>query len=255
MVNEGATATPPDPEEVEGYTFIEWSEQLEDIRSDLVVMPKYEINSYSIRFVMPNGEIIKEENVLYQGSATPPEVDEYYFEWDRSSPNWKKGFTFTGWNGKYTDVSDDAEIKAVYDNEIKDPIIIVNAEEGHGISGGSVNISIYLCGNFSLYGLDLKMGYDSELAIADESSINVNGQLGYSGKNFNRTNRTVELTFTNQRTIDVDGLYEVATITFDVSPYLDFGEYYINILSGTYFINENLEKIAPVIIQGKITVM
>ncbi|MFR7880231.1 MAG: hypothetical protein ACLU5J_01175 [Christensenellales bacterium] len=80
MVKYGNSATPPTyvvKEPTDKYTFVfkGWSQLYYNIVEDLDIIAVFEpvLNSYHVTFKNPDGEILKEEDVLYGHSSTPPE--------------------------------------------------------------------------------------------------------------------------------------------------------------------------------------
>lgn len=94
------------------YTFLGWSENYANVRRDEIVRAKYseEDRYYTVRFEDEHGELLKEEKVLFEESATPPE------------PPVKEGneiyvYPFTGWSQSFETVREDLTIRPVYEEE------------------------------------------------------------------------------------------------------------------------------------------
>lgn len=98
----GNNATPPVLDERLGYTFVGWDKTITDIKENIIVKPLYEINKYKVYF-KKDGLIIDIQEVEHGKSATPP------FNID------KDGFTFTGWDIKFTDVTNELIVNANYE--------------------------------------------------------------------------------------------------------------------------------------------
>ncbi|MDY0276709.1 MAG: leucine-rich repeat protein [Acholeplasma sp.] len=113
----------------EGYSFVKWSESLENIKQPIVVYPIYEINTYTVRFVDPTDQIIKEYAVTYGESITPP------------SPPVIEGYTFLSWDTNNFYITDHVVIKAIYEANTyrisffnnEDIISIVEVSHGQAI--------------------------------------------------------------------------------------------------------------------------
>lgn len=108
-VKENETATKPADPEREGYKFAGWYNGeakytfAEKVTANITLTAKWdEIKKFTIKFVV-NGEVIYEEQVEEGKSATAPEAPVI------------EGAEFSNWEGKYTNVTADAEIVAVYD--------------------------------------------------------------------------------------------------------------------------------------------
>ena len=98
---QGAATAPSDPTR-EGYTFTGWDKWFANVTSDLTVTAQYTINQYSVTFVDWNDNFLKFEMVDWHGAATAP-VD----------PT-RLGYTFSGWNKAFNDVTDNLTVKALY---------------------------------------------------------------------------------------------------------------------------------------------
>ena len=102
-VEYGGSATPPDAPEVEGYYFVGWDKEFDNVTSDLTVSPVYNINIYTVTFLGFNDTELKVEYVEYGYSATPPDAPEV------------EGYTFTGWDKEFDNVTSDLTVKAKYE--------------------------------------------------------------------------------------------------------------------------------------------
>ena len=87
----GESVTAPNVEEVEGYNFVGWSENLEHVFSNLEVKAIYEGILFTVTFYDGNGDVYEEISVLYGKdveSITPPELEGYKFiKWDKDLTN------------------------------------------------------------------------------------------------------------------------------------------------------------------------
>lgn len=100
-VKEGQSATTPEIQAREGYTFIGWDKPYNGIIEDITITALYKINRYLVQFVDWDGSIIKEYSVNYGNSANAP------------TPI-RKGYTFIGWNGDFNNVTTDLIVTAQY---------------------------------------------------------------------------------------------------------------------------------------------
>ena len=99
----GASATAPNDPTREGYTFTGWDKAFNNVTGDLEVTATYKINKFTVTFKDYNGTVLKvQENVEYGTSATAP-----------SNPT-REGYTFTGWNTGFSNVTSNLEVTAVY---------------------------------------------------------------------------------------------------------------------------------------------
>ena len=98
----GDDATPPaDPTRV-GYTFTGWSGSYQNVQGSATLVAQYTINTYAVRFLDWNGDVLKNETVAHGSNATPP-----------SDPT-REGWRFTGWQGDYTGITAATDITATY---------------------------------------------------------------------------------------------------------------------------------------------
>ena len=98
----GGSATPPNAPDKEGYTFIGWDASLDSISDNITVTARYEINTYTVRFVDENGGELSVQNVNWNASAIAP-----------AHPN-REGYAFTGWDASFDKVTSDLTVRAQY---------------------------------------------------------------------------------------------------------------------------------------------
>ena len=102
MVAKGDNATPPSPPDRPGYHFVKWDKSYKNITSDRDITAVYEINKYTVTWKDYNGTVLKTETVNHGGNASPP-----------GSPS-RPGYTFTGWDSGYTNITSIRTITATY---------------------------------------------------------------------------------------------------------------------------------------------
>ena len=107
-VKEGEAAQAPEAPAVEGYDFKGWDTDFTNVQSDLTVRAIYEkkpveIKEYTVIFLGFNDIELKVENVEYGGSATAPDAPDV------------EGYTFTGWDKAFDNVTSDLIVTAQYD--------------------------------------------------------------------------------------------------------------------------------------------
>ncbi len=102
FVEENSAATAPSDPERTGYTFSGWDVDYSNITSEITVTAQYTINSYDVTFKDYDGSVLKTESVDYSSAATAP-----------SDPS-RTGYTFTGWNIVFTNITADTTITAQY---------------------------------------------------------------------------------------------------------------------------------------------
>ena len=101
-VNHGSDVVAPVSPTRSGYTFTGWDKAFTNVTSDLEINAVYEINKYNVVFKDHDGTVLKTEEVNHGSDATAP-----------VSPT-RPGFTFTGWDKAFTNVTSDLEINAAY---------------------------------------------------------------------------------------------------------------------------------------------
>ena len=98
----GDAEAPADPTRT-GYTFTGWDKAFTNIMADLVVTAQYEINTYTVTFKDWNGTVLKTQEVQYGGDAEAP-----------ADPT-RVGYTFTGWDKAFTNITADLVVTAQYE--------------------------------------------------------------------------------------------------------------------------------------------
>jgi len=102
IVENGEEAIAPENPTREGYKFIGWDKSFNNITSSITVTAQYQINTYDVVFKDYDGRVLKTQKVEYGKNATAP-----------SAPI-REGYTFTGWDKVFTNVSDNITITAQY---------------------------------------------------------------------------------------------------------------------------------------------
>jgi len=108
-VNHGSSATAPYISTRDGYTFTGWDVDYSNVTSNLTVKAEYTINTYTVIFADWNGTVLKTQPVNHNSPATAP-----------TAPA-RTGYTFTGWDADFTNVTSDLTVTATYE-EIPTPI-------------------------------------------------------------------------------------------------------------------------------------
>ena len=98
----GDAEAPADPTRT-GYTFTGWDKEFTNITADLVVTAQYEINTYTVTFKDWDGTVLKTQEVQYGGDAEAP-----------ADPT-RVGYTFTGWDKAFTNITADLVVTAQYE--------------------------------------------------------------------------------------------------------------------------------------------
>lgn len=99
----GEEVTAPEAPQITGYKFVGWDQKFNNITSNLVVKPIYQILVYTVTFYDANNNIISTQEVEYNKSALAP-----------NNPI-KEGYEFIGWSSDFQNVTSDLQIKPLYD--------------------------------------------------------------------------------------------------------------------------------------------
>ena len=102
QVNYLEDATPPTEPSKTGYTFSGWDQSFENITSDITVTATYTINAYIVTFKDEDGTTLSTQDVDYLEDATPP-----------AEPT-KTGYTFSGWDISFEDITSNVTVTATY---------------------------------------------------------------------------------------------------------------------------------------------
>ena len=99
----GGFATAPATPTRTGYTFAGWDKSYSNVTEDLIVTATYTINTYTVKFFdKDNNQIGATQTVNYGGNATAPTAPAV------------TGYTFSGWDKSYSNVTEDLIVTATY---------------------------------------------------------------------------------------------------------------------------------------------
>lgn len=101
LVEFGNAATAPETPVKEGYEFTGWDKDFSNIQGNIIVNAKFNIIYYKVRFLNPNGFLIAEQSVAYNGAAT-------------ISDPIKPGYEFTGWDKDFSKITSDLTVTAQF---------------------------------------------------------------------------------------------------------------------------------------------
>lgn len=99
----GHPVSAPEAPEVEGYEFTGWSEDLENVTSDMDVYAGYQKKTFTVRFYGLDELLLDEQIVEWNDAAIAPEAPQV------------EGYTFKGWDIEFGEVTSDLHVTAVYE--------------------------------------------------------------------------------------------------------------------------------------------
>lgn len=105
IVDYGTSAEGISAPNKDGYKFVRWDEDINNITSNLDVYPIYEELIFTVTFVDQYGDVLKVEEVKFKQSATAPDapVLDYY--------------NFNKWDLDFSEVMNNMTVKAIYTKE------------------------------------------------------------------------------------------------------------------------------------------
>ncbi|NHC41054.1 hypothetical protein G6549_13850 [Bacillus sp. MM2020_1] len=95
--------TPPNEPSRTGYTFKGWDQDLQHLTSDVTATAQYSINTYKVTFQDYDGRVLDTKIVNYSSDAEEP-----------SYPS-RTGYTFTGWDQPFTNITNELIVTAQYE--------------------------------------------------------------------------------------------------------------------------------------------
>ena len=168
-VDAGATAVAPSNPSKEGYTFDGWDKAFANVTSDLTVTATYKVKTYSVKFVMPDGTIIGEAQIVEHGfSAIAPEYPEFYLE---GTGDYTEVYGFTRWNKSFNNVTEDLIIEAVYESDYTKPVIIIEYSQERN---GDAKLYIYNHESIKLNAIEFTINYSTNVGNISINSAIVN---------------------------------------------------------------------------------
>ena len=87
----------------EGYTFVGWSGDVSAVTCDMTVTALYAVKTCTVFFTDWDGTVLKTQEVSYGEDAEAPQTPA------------REGYTFTGWSGDYTNVTESRILMAQYE--------------------------------------------------------------------------------------------------------------------------------------------
>ena len=220
QVQYGGAATAPANPTRTGYTFTGWDKAFINVTANLVVTAQYSINTYTVTFKDWNGTVLKTQQVQYGGAATAP-----------ANPT-RAGYTFTGWDKAFTNVTANLVVTAQYvQNEpVSTPVpsdapqIVVESKTTSAGSTVAVNISI--ANNPGFVTMGIQVAYDSNLTLLSVSDTGL-----VPGQMFSTEIENPQPLYWANPTATADCTVngKIATLTFKVADNAEEGEYHIRV--------------------------
>ena len=220
QVQYGGAATAPANPTRTGYTFTGWDKAFTNVTANLVVTAQYSANTYTVTFKDWNGTVLKTQQVQYGGAATAP-----------ANPT-RPGYTFTGWDKAFTNVTANLVVTAQYvQNEpVSTPVpsdapqIVVESKTTSAGSTVAVNISI--ANNPGFVTMGIQVAYDSNLTLLSVSDTGL-----VPGQMFSTEIENPQPLYWANPTATADCTVngKIATLTFKVADNAEEGEYHIRV--------------------------
>ena len=288
VVNSGDTAAYPTHPSRIGYSYNQgsdgWDKDNTNITANTTITALYEINYYNVRFLTPDNQVIKAERVAYGHYATAPtEIDELFFTWNRTISGYDKNTAYTDpvWDKPFDEITADTEVKLVYGTKVTQTVLIMS---DYTITsrliqdGNKANAIFYIYSpTETINGLNIEISYKifnaqgeqiNYISLDDtfvdevkrDKYVNINNYSGYNNNynaNIDTNNLSVQFVWSSDGNGNslANGNNAVMAIAFSVEPNTPAGEYEIQILESSYYINSEMKKVQPVIISGKIIVV
>lgn len=245
-VKSGCDATPPAAPIRDGYTFIGWSGSYSNVNTDVTVVAQYLENApetvyYVVRFIDYDSTVLKTQAVEKGQSAKAP-VDPV-----------RAGYSFTGWDKAFTNVTADLTVTAQYE-EIPSTDLTISVENKNGSAGETVKVAVFLKNNPGIVGMTLRLTYDESAMML--TAVDKGSALG-------------EMTFTKPKDLssgcklpwdaefvtpgdESDG--EILILVFKISETAAAGSYSVSLSTVGDIIDNDLMPVTAVLRNGKITI-
>ncbi len=255
-VDAGSTAVAPSNPSKEGYIFDGWDKAFANVTSDLTVTATYKVKTYTVKFIMPDGTIIGEAQIVEHGfSAIAPEYSEFYL---KGTGDYTEVYGFTRWNKSFNNVTEDLIIEAVYESDYTKPVIIIEYSQERN---GDAKLYIYNHESIKLNAIEFTINYSTSVGNISINSATVNSAspLWVEDSDGNNNNQYVinnnENIFTfawsDANGKQFDWCSKVITFNFSTDGAV-VGEATFRIDGCSTIVSdsngENLEKITPVVV-------
>lgn len=170
-VKDGKNAVPPSDPKREGYTFKGWEGNYTNVTKNESVFATYEAvdpatATFVVLFKDYDGTVLKSQQVEIGNAATAP-----------ANPT-REGYTFTGWDDAFSNITADTIITAQYKENSKEPTITVSSVSAN--AGDTVEVKVLISNNPGIAGAILKVSYDSNLKLTDSNVGSAFSTLSYT---------------------------------------------------------------------------
>ncbi len=241
MVDVNTNATPPQNPTLEKYEFSGWDGNYTNVTSNVTITATYSIKTYTVEFIMPDGTVIDEQRVEQGRSAIAPECQEYYFDGQVA-----RGFT--KWDSDFNVVTENMQIKAIYESHYTTPLIILKNN-----GAGNVGLYIYCDDTISLYAIEFLITYNTSMgniSLKDENVSFVDASPLKDNNQYVINNNENTFTFAWSDVFGANFNYSSKLLVFNFSTDADWADITLSVKSCSAVIGDsngdNLEKVIPI---------
>ena len=166
-VEEGSSATAPSNPSREGYNFTGWDKSFNNITANVTITAQYSIKTYTVIFKDYDGTTLKTQTVNHGSAATAP-----------NNPT-RDGYTFTGWDKAFNNVTSDLTITAQYTKiETPEPPSGELVEKTEALRP----ISVTQDSGYNNTWTDVANTYDTDTSTAGTIIVTGSSQSGFKRK-------------------------------------------------------------------------
>lgn len=255
-VDTGTSADPPIDPTLDGYDFIGWDTEYSNILSDLSVKALYQLKTYTVRFVLPDGTLIENPQMVEHGfDAIAPQPPEVFLS---GSGGATKAYGFTRWNKEFNAITEDTVIEAVYESPYTEMLIII---EFGSEQNQSVNLYILNASLATLNAIEFTISFSTSSGniSIDAATVNrasplwVGDSYGNNANQYVINNNEKQFTFawSDATGKQFDWCSNVITFSFSTDgAVVDNGTFVVENCSAVISDSngENIEKVTPKVI-------
>ena len=170
------------------------------------------VETFTVTFVDHDGTVLKSETVESGKSATPPQ-----------EPT-RAGYSFTGWDKAYDNVTSDLTVMAKYTSNTTTPTFIVS--NAIGSAGDTVEITVALKNNPGVTSMLMEISFDDN--VLDLVSMTYNTEIGGTGIPLQSTSSPIKA-YWAEGFNNVTGDWVFVTLMFNISDTATAGDYDITV--------------------------